>query len=170
MRAASSDRGQTLHDFAIGMVIFLLVLGYVFAFIPGLFSPFSPESHSSPVRVDRTADFLTGDLLASEQARGWLNASCTRRFFNTSVGDPETTCNRLPPSVNESTVRDLTGLSSLTNVNVSMVRSEGPAADPTTGKLLAVGSSPAGVSGRVIRAVRVVTFDGRHYRFIVRLW
>lgn len=162
-------RGQTLHDFAIGMTVFLLVLGYVFAFVPGLFSPFSPETDSTAIRVDRTADFLTGDLLAEGGVAGALNETCTAYFFNGSSPDG---CDRLGQSVDESYVRDLAALSSATSVNVTMVRNGSVARYPdrATGDPLAVGPSPQSAGGRVIRAARIVSFDGRDYRFVVRMW
>lgn len=162
-------RGQTLHDFAIGMTVFLLVLGYVLAFVPGLFSPFSPETDSTAIRVDRTADFLTGDLLAADRAEGPLNETCTAYFFNGSSPD---NCDRLSRSVDESYVRDVASLSSRTRVNVSMRRNGNIARypDPDTGDRLAVGPDPESAGGRVIRADRIVSFDDRDYRFVVRLW
>lgn len=158
-------RGQTLHDFAIGMTVFLLVLGYVFAFVPGLFSPFTPETDSTAIRVDRTADFLTGDLLAEGGVAGALNETCTAYFF-TGTGD----CDRLSQPADEAYVRDLAALSSATSVNVTMVRNGSVARYPATGDLLAVGPSPETAGGRVIRAARIVSFDGRDYRFVVRMW
>lgn len=154
MSIASGDRGQTLHDFAIGMTIFLLVLGYVFAFIPSLFAPFTPHSSSSPVRADRTADFLTHDLLAeNDTAPGVLNVTCTEDFFNTSIN----TC-----GFGSTGIPDLAALPSRTTVNVTMQRN---------GAIhLARGPSPEGADPRVTRSARIVKFDGKDFRFMVRIW
>lgn len=160
MTVLTDDRGQTLHDFAIGMVIFLLVLGYVFAFVPGVFAPLSPDVDSTAIRVDRTADFLTADLLAEDGAGLVLNETCTEHFFDgTSPAD----CDRLKQPVDEEYIRELAALPARTGINVTMLRGDGAAT-------YAVGRSPADVDDRVIRAVRVVTFDGRDYRYVVRLW
>lgn len=161
------DRGQTLHDFAIGMTIFLLVLGYVFAFVPGLFDPFATEVDSTAIEVDRTADYLTEDLLLEGESPGPLGVTCTRYFFN---GTDPANCNRLSQPVDEAYIRELVGLSPRTSVNVTMVRTEGPATHQPSGDVLAVGPVAESTHGRIIRAMRVVTFDGRDYRFVVRLW
>ncbi|MEF8789569.1 MAG: hypothetical protein V5A61_05540 [Haloarculaceae archaeon] len=161
-------RGQTLHDFAIGMTVFLLVLGYVFAFVPGLFSPFSPETDSTAIRVDRTADFLAGDLLVEDGVAGSLNETCTRHFFD---GSSPAGCDRLSRPVDEAYVRELAALTPRTHVNVTMVRNGSVARDPDpSGDRLAVGPDPASAGERVIRAVRIVSFDGRDYELVVRLW
>lgn len=153
-------RGQTLHDFAIGMAIFLLVLGYVFAFVPSLFAPFSADSSSSPVRADRTADFLTRDLLTrNSTAPGILNVTCTEDFFNDSVA----WC-----GFGSGTVGDLAGLPPRTSVNVSMWRNG--AIRTGNGTRLARGPSSEGGDPRVIRSARIVLFDGRDFRFVVRIW
>lgn len=167
MTAMPDDRGQTVHDFAIGMVIFLLVLGYVFAFFPGMFEPFSPEVDSTPIQADRTADYLTQDLLVENGSEEVLNVSCTELFFD--VGQATATdCDRLTQPGDEAYIRELAALSARTSVNVTMVRTEGPAT--YSGGTLAVGPSVDAVDAQIIRAVRVVTFDGRDYRFVVRLW
>lgn len=162
MSVASGDRGQTLHDFAIGMTIFLLVLGYVFAFIPSMFAPFTPHTSSSPVRADRTADFLTRDLLAeNDTAPGVLNVTCIEDFFNTTYNVPD--C-----GFGSKNIPNLTGLPSRTSVNVSMWR-EGTVRTHNNTRL-ARGPSPEGADPRVTRSARIVKFDGRDFRFMVRIW
>lgn len=163
-----NDRGQTLYDFAIGMTIFLLVVGYVFAFLPGLFSPFTPETDSSAVRADRTADFLTDDLLAETDSDAGLNDTCTEVFFGTNGTAPDD-CDRFSGPVDESTVRDRAALPDTTSVNVTLVRN-GSIVTDSDGEQFALGSTPEGIDGRVIRAVRIVSFDGRDHQFEVRIW
>jgi len=161
MTDATDTRGQTLHDFAIGMAVFLLVLGYVFAFVPSLFAPFTPETDSTAIRVDRTADTLTRDVLVendSDSAPGVLNATCTEDFFNETIS----------PCGFNSTIRNITALPSQTNVNVTMVRNGAIASH--NGTTLARGPSIEGAGGRVIRATRVVTLDGHDFQFVVRIW
>lgn len=161
------DRGQTLYDFAIGMTIFLLVIGYVFAFVPGLFEPFTPETDSSPVRADRTVDFLTEDLLAENGTDAALNDTCTEVFFGTN-GTPSNACSRLSATGDETLVRDRAALPDSTSINVTLVRNGSIATD--SGDLFALGPDPDTATGRVIRAVRVVSFDGRDHQFEVRIW
>lgn len=164
----ADDRAQTLYDFAIGMTIFLLVIGYVFAFVPGLFEPFTPETDSSPVRADRTVDFLTEDLLAENGTDAALNDSCTEVFFGTN-GTPSNACSRLSAQGDESTVRDRAALPDTTNVNVTLVRG-GSIVTDGAGTQFALGPDPDTATGRVIRAVRIVSFDGRDHQLEVRIW
>lgn len=173
-------RGQSLHDFAIGMVIFLLVLGYVFAFIPSMFEPFTSDSDSSSVRADRTADYLTQRALAVRQPtgegpkvnEGVLDVDCTEDFFNDTfaVSNP-------PCPFSSDSLRDFLGLSDHTNVYVAMyetvvdMESGTAAAHPANSSVtLAVGPEPNVDARQAVRAVRIVTFDGRHYHFVVRIW
>lgn len=164
MSGGADSRGQTLHDFAIGMTIFLLVIGYVFAFVPSLFTPFTPETDSTSVRVDRTADLLTRDALAENaSAAGLLNSTCTGEFFATT--DPSAYCR-----FEKSNIQTIAALPARTNVNVTMRHNGGIATHPTTGTVLARGPSAEEAGGRVIRAVRIVTLLGSDYQFVVRLW
>lgn len=169
----ADERGQTLHDFAIGMVLFLLVLGYVFAFIPQLFSPFTPATDSSALRVDRTADFLTQDALAERRPNvgdgnrtdgRTLDPVCTEDFFN---GSGIEQC----PTAADNVTR-FVGLPEESSVNVTMERNGEIARYNGTGSdtRLATGPEPNVDAKQVVRAVRVVSLDGRDYQFVVRLW
>lgn len=160
-----SDRGQTLHDFAIGMTIFLLVLGYVFAFVPSLFAPFAPATDSSAVRADRTADTLALDVLAAREpgpgeanqsVAGTLDPACTDDFFDDgAVSQP-------PCPVSASSVAELVGVPDRTGINVTLER------NGTVRRT--VGPAPSVAVDRVLRAVRIVSLDGRDHRLVVRLW
>lgn len=165
---AHDPRGQTLHDFAIGMAVFLLVLGYVFAFVPSLFAPFTPETDSTAIRVDRTADTLTRDVLVENDSElGVLNVTCTTYFFN---GSQPNGCARLSTPVDQTYAHELTGLPPSTTINVTMVRTGSIATYQGTGDTLAFGPTVEGLGDRVIRAVRIVMFDGKDYQFVVRIW
>ena len=166
------DRGQTLYDFALGMAIFLLLLGYVFAFVPSLFEPFSPIEDSTAIRADRTADTLVHTTLAKDDARlhvaaaGVLSTTCTRTFFNGS--SPPADCQYATTVTDQSDIRDLTGLPDRTDLNVTMRRNS--TIRSYEGDRLAAGPEPNLDSRRVIRATRIVQLDGTDYQFAVRLW
>lgn len=166
------DRGQTLYDFALGMALFLLLLGYVFAFVPSLFEPFSPIEDSTAIRADRTADTLVHTTLARNDsqsrvaAAGVLSVPCTRTFFNGSA--PPAECHYSTTVSDQSDVRDLTGLPDRTELNVTMQRAG--RIQSSQGDRLAVGPTPNLDSRRVIRATRIVQFDDTDYQFVVRLW
>lgn len=161
MSVTSGDRGQTLHDFAIGMTIFLLVLGYVFAFVPSLFEPFTSEDDSTAIRVDRTADTLTRDVLVeNDSVPGVLNETCTEKFFDYKAPNY---CRFESPEISK-----ITGLPSGTNVNITMKRNG--TIRSHNGTPLKRGPSVEGAGGRVIRAVRIVMFDGMDHQFVVKMW
>lgn len=166
-----TDRGQTLYDFALGMAIFLLVLGYVFAFVPALFEPFAPTEDSTAVRADRTADTLVEDRLAAVRSQGGdaagvLSVPCTRAFFNGS--SPPADCGYATRIDGQADLRRVAGLPARTSVNVTM-RRDGTV-QTYRGDRLAAGPPPNLDSRRVVRVVRVVQFDGRDHQFVVRLW
>lgn len=170
-----ATRGQTLHDFALGMVIFLLVLGYVFAFVPTLFEPFAPQTDSSPVRADRTAEHMTRDALAVREPTadgprvdpGHLDRACTADFFDGSA-------DRCPFGTTD--IPELAGLPDDANVRIEMYETVQDLRDgavghhPDTGAELAAGPEPNVDAERILRAVRIVTLADRHYHFVVKLW
>lgn len=169
MTMAPDTRGQTVHDFAIGMVIFLLLLGYVFAFIPSMFTPFAPDSDSSSIKADRTADLLTRDLLAIREPAGnglkvragLLNATCTEEFF-----EREGECSY-------DDIHTHIGLPSHVSVRIEMQRQGEIATYPPgsgSGTKLARGPEPTVTTKQVIRAVRIVSLNGRDYHFVVKIW
>ncbi|WP_435096081.1 DUF7287 family protein [Halarchaeum sp. P4] len=59
-----SQRAQTTIDFAIGASVFLLTVAFVFAFVPGLVSPFASGQESAPVVANHVADDLVQQDLA----------------------------------------------------------------------------------------------------------
>lgn len=64
LRPPSDDRGQTVHDYLIGVSLLLITLFGVFAFVPGMFQPFS-----QPVGADKhAAAERVGERLVSDHA------------------------------------------------------------------------------------------------------
>lgn len=58
-----TDRGQTVQDFAIGMSIFLLVVAFVFAFVPTILAPHDAGvGGSEAAQADRVATAIGGTL------------------------------------------------------------------------------------------------------------
>lgn len=77
-----TDRGQTVLDFSIGMSIFLLVLLFVFLFLPGTLSPFTEGSQEEIGLTNRIADSLAEGLLGAPATPHVLNTTCTVEFFD----------------------------------------------------------------------------------------
>jgi hypothetical protein len=83
------ERGQTGFDFLVGMSVFLITVGIVFTFAPGMFEPFDADTGSTMVIADRSASMLSEDLLVEDVTRpSVLNATCTADFFDTDPDNP----------------------------------------------------------------------------------
>jgi len=75
------SRGQTTLDFAIGISIFLTVVMFVFAFIPGMLAPFTDATVEETAAVDRTANHVSQNVLGHPTEPYVLDLECTDRFF-----------------------------------------------------------------------------------------
>lgn len=74
-------RGQTTLDFAIGVSIFLIVVVYVLAFVPGMLQPFVESQEENTIVADRAADQLTQSMLGAPETPFVLETDCTVAFF-----------------------------------------------------------------------------------------
>ena len=167
-----TNRAQTVIDFGVGAGVFIIAVGIVFAFVPTLFEPFSTAAGSSPVVVDRTADHLTGSLLAADPATpSVLSAACTAAFFgeNESLGDAAD-CGFDPTASTD----DLLGVDKQVNVTVRNLSDSPTTGPPVTRTVEGVdytltrgASNPA---TEVTVASRAVTIEGDQYRFVVKVW
>lgn len=154
-------RGQTGIDFMVGMGVFLLAVGFVFGFAPGLFVPFSGETGAAMVIADRGAETLTEDvLIESMDQPGVLNETCTVEFFDAdgNVGD----CRFDSEDLN-----DATGIDDRFDLNATI--EEGGSIVSLQGKTLAAGDEPDQVRD-VILVKRVVRLAGTERTLIVRVW
>ncbi|GAA0660727.1 hypothetical protein ACFQDG_08920 [Natronoarchaeum mannanilyticum] len=164
------ERAQTVQDFAVGISIFLLVVGAVFLMFPSLFTPYEqaiadegPDSQADRIGM-LIADNVTGDEGTNE-----LTSSEINYWF---AGD-------------EDDLRRAVGVSSNTQVNVTLTTigtdREGPIAlDDDDADIdadeAAVGPSPEGRDTST--AARIVTVGdndwvddpGPAYRLVVRVW
>lgn len=168
-----THRGQTVIDFGIGAGVFIIAVGFVFAFVPSMFEPFSTAAGSSPIVADRTADHLTGSLLVADPASpSVLSTACTAAFFGED-GDlaEDAACGF---DANEPTT-ELLGVDAR-NVNVTVRELEdspstGPAVERTvdeTNYTLTRGTD--GPQSDVSTASRVVLIEGDQYRLVVKVW
>lgn len=81
-------RGQTSLDFAIGVTIFLSVVVFVFAFVPGILQPFDLSGEQNVALSDRVATSLSQGLLGNASEPYTLESHCTVQFFDLSPGPP----------------------------------------------------------------------------------
>jgi len=166
-----SDRAQTVIDFAIGAGVFLLAVGFVFAFVPSLFEPFSTASGSSPIIADRSADHLTGSMLVADPANpSVLSAACTAAFFSGEEIEGAD-CGFDP----DDDIGDLLGVGN-NDVNVTIRE---PADSPSTGPAqtqtvndteYTLTRGTEGVPSDVSTASRIVLIEDERYRLVVKVW
>lgn len=79
-------RGQTTLDFAVGAVIFVGVIAFVFLFVASAVSPFTGNPQDDTVTANRVADELASDQLGSPADPYVLDTFCTRAFFDSLDG------------------------------------------------------------------------------------
>ncbi|SHH31913.1 DUF7287 family protein [Halobaculum gomorrense] len=160
------DRGQTTIDYAVGVSVFLLVVAFVFAFVPSLVGPFTSDDTASVVVADRAADRLANDLLVDDPtAPSVLNETCTAAFFDADGAAPPDGCRY---DTDGSDLVKALGLgSSAPSLNVT-VRS-GETIATVDGTTLAVGASPP-PGAEVSVARRATLLAGETYSLAVRVW
>ncbi|WP_435069574.1 DUF7287 family protein [Haloplanus sp. C73] len=179
-----SRRAQTTIDFAIGTSVFLIVVAFVVAFIPGIFQPFTGGPQEELAGVDRVADTVVYDLLDDGTANGraTVDRECTIALF---AGGSDAGC----PFDGSDPLSEQVALTTGQHANVTVVAGEpnapggGPNAvcadggritvsdDATcsSGVALTTGESlpPDGAS---VIGRRVIYVDGTTATVVVRMW
>ena len=69
-------RGQTTLDFTIGISVFIAAIVFVFAFVPGILTPFTAVNEDQTVAVGAVADDLSLGKLGSPREPYVLDAAC----------------------------------------------------------------------------------------------
>ncbi|WP_159904910.1 DUF7287 family protein [Salinirussus salinus] len=183
-------RGQTTLDFAVGAVIFVGVVGFVFLFVSSAVTPFTGNPQDDTVTTNRVADELSADLLGSPADPYVLDTFCTRAFFDSlNGGSVPADCAYENDSLN-----DRVGVPDRKSLNVTVVGNvTGPPTDTDTpGTLcwdeddrrlvalsdcdtgtgdvaLAAGPDPTGEDS-TITARRAVSLAGRDAILVVEVW
>jgi len=178
-------RGQTTIDFAIGTSVFLVVVAFVVAFVPGIFQPFTGGPQGELAGIDRVADTVVYDLLddGSDDGRATLDRECTISFFDND--DTDTGCEF---DDSESFAQQV-GLSAGQHANVTVVGGEpgapggGPNPVCTDGERVTVSTGatcssgvaletgePVPPDGASVIGRRVVSVDGTTATVVVRMW
>lgn len=161
-KSLQNGRGQTGFDFLVGMSVFLVTVGLVFTFAPGMFEPFTTEAGPHMIVADRSAARLVGDVLVESPDRpGVLNETCTVEFFD-GAGSIPSGCRFETHDVNE-----VLGLDSNTRVNVTIL--DGGTVETVGTTELHSGPSPDGTDS-VIASQRMVVLDGNQSRLLVKVW
>ncbi len=161
----SGERAQTTIDFAIGIGLFLIVVAFVVAFVPTIFTPF--QSTEGPQTADRIATSLSTDRLGGPSEPYVLNGTCTDGFFDqlNGAGPAASGCQF---NTSATTTRELFALDRTRDVNVTVRYANGSVVDRPGGALAAGPTPPETTS--VTSATRVVSLDGHSRRLVVRTW
>lgn len=160
-----AGRGQTALDLLVGMSVFLLTLGFVFGFVPGMFDPFVSPAIADTVTADRGAAVLVEDVLAASPNRpNVLNETCTVEFFDDDgdVADCRFESEDPHAALGIDTRHEL----NVTVENDGGIRTLAAGGDSTE---LKVGASPD-PSADVTVAKRVAMLDDDEHTIYVRVW
>lgn len=143
---AKGNRGQTAVDFLAGITVFLITIGFVFSFVPGMFQPFDTDTGSSMVAADRGAALLVEDVLVDDvREPGVLNETSTAEFFDVDGDD----------------LNEALGIADHRTVNVT-IESGGVTVHST-------GPAPPSTADAVV-AERLVLVDGDQETLFIRVW
>lgn len=166
-------RGQTHIDFLVGVGVFLLTVGFVFAFVPGMVTPFA-GGQEHPVVADRAGGALAEDLLA-DGSPSVLNTSCTLAFFG-AASDAGCPFDAAVP------LTERVGIDARYRLNVSLKRADSGGIDvlctdgtgvqpcASGGDRLAAGPAIPQDSNSVTVATRGVYVDGTTAVLEVSVW
>ncbi len=178
----STSKGQTTLDFTIGISVFLVVLIFVFTFVPGLLTPFTTTNEQAPALSDRLADKLSQGRLGDPAEPYVLNttgSNCAVEFFDLD-SSPPTDCR-----YDGDELYERLNVKERTNVNVtlegdidddgqnSILCWDGSSLTESTGcggTDLIVGDSPPVDNDATVTARRVVYMDGEDVTMKVVVW
>lgn len=156
-----TDRGQYGYDFLAGMSVFLITIGFVYGFAPGMFSPFTSDTGTNMIIADRSAASLSEHLLVESPAEpNVLNGTCTEKFF---AGGGTNGCHFDATSGN---IHAALGIDASVGINVTV---EGNGMIVTHGVPLAAGPEPDPAAGVTV-SQRTVFLDGEEETLYVRVW
>lgn len=150
-----SSRGQMSFDFLVGMGVLLLALGFIYAFVPGMFQPFAGDAGSKMIVADRSAAQLAGDLLVENPDKpALLNATCTESFFDETI---PAGCR-----FDSTDFTDALGIPGHLGVNITI--------EDTNGDIIHARGGTPPAEGDTIVAERLVALDGDASRLKIRVW
>lgn len=173
----SANRGQTVLDFVVGMSVFLIAVGFTFAFVPSLLEPFTAGEGAKVIVAERGAAHLVETSL-SAGAPSALHAGCTREFFGGDAAADACDWEHDAAALNDELgVRSVRGLnvtvtSAGTPVGIDADGGVAPAdtVDETAGAAVLAGGPAPPSSASVSAGSRIVDLDGETYRLTLRVW
>ena len=174
----SGDRAQTVLDFVVGMSVFLLAVGFTFAFVPSLLEPYAVGEGATVIVAERGVARLAESSLADGGSTATLSHACTFAFFGGT--DPTS-------SVDESDCAWTTdaddlhaelGVDDFRGLNLTITRNETVESIGPEGATVEMRAGPAPPRGESVSAAsRIVTIDDPEdrrgpetYRLTLRVW
>lgn len=162
-----STRGQTVIDYAIAASLFLFVVGAVLLFIPTIYEPLSTSTTSEAIVADKTATYISKELIASSESPATINTICTAAFFgsNTSLDDDcEFTA--------DDSTRDILGVSDSFDVSVYITNtgSETVTTKTVDNTEYILKRETATTEQNTAVATRIVNLNDEPHRLTVEVW
>ena len=160
------DRGQTTLDFAIGVSLFLSVMLFVFAFVPGILQPFNLSGEQDTVISERIASKLSQGMLGDPAEPYVLRANDTVEFFES--GNPQNELDlRGYQQVNVSLEGTLSGTD---DEILCWDETDYDVDDCPSDVQLASGAAPPSGSDATVTSRRVVSLRGQNVTMRVVVW
>jgi hypothetical protein len=155
-RRPAGERGQTTHDFALGISVFLVASLFAISFVPGVTAPYTEGVSEVEQEHARTVSGTLVSNLSTGESPTTLDDAETVAFFTTGWG--------------ETGLQERFALRNSTNLNVTLRGLE-----EDDGVLTSCGGDRCAVGPRyrdqsAATAVRLVRFDDQPYRLEVRVW
>jgi hypothetical protein len=173
----SGDRAQTVLDFVVGMSVFLVAVGFTFAFVPSLLEPYAVGEGATVIVAERGAARLAESSLAEPGSTATLSHACTLAFF--ADGD-STTADRSDCAwtANASALHAELGVDDVRGLNLTVAQHGSVASLDSESGAVAMRAGPAPPRGESVSAAsRIVTLDDpddrrgpETYRLTLRVW
>lgn len=165
------DRAQTGIDFLVGATVFLIAVGFVFAFVPSMFAPFGGSGVNDALIADRSAAYLAEYALVEDPTNpGVLSTVCTAAFFDEDGDLAEShDCNFNHEQIND--LSALLGIQDWKNVRITIGESDDVTYEDGNEVYeieMQRGDDSSSSSDTVSQ--RVVSIDGEPYELRVRVW
>ncbi|WP_423997746.1 DUF7287 family protein [Halorubrum trapanicum] len=179
----SDDRGQTVLDFVVGMSVFLVAVGFTFAFVPSLLEPYAVGEGATVIVAERGAARLAESSLAEPSFAGTgstatLSHACTLAFFNGTGPETASEESDCAWTANADDLHAELGVDDLRGLNLTVTQHGAIAELNSTDGSVAMRAGPAPPGGTsVSSASRIVTIDDPEdprgpetYRLTLRVW
>lgn len=173
----SGDRAQTVLDFVVGMSVFLVAVGFTFAFVPSLLEPYAVGEGATVIVAERGAARLAESSLAGTGSTATLSHACTLAFFNGT--DPETASDEsgCDWTANADDLHTELGVDDFRGLNLTVTQHGSVGTLDSNGETaMRAGPAPPRTES-VSAASRIVTIDDPEdrrgpetYRLTLRVW